>query len=199
MDLKQDSSYSASNNSVVLVPKAQRFEEHSKGLILKLCGSALIDGRLPQIEATRNDTGYISLSGRLKQDARNFYKLWAKSAPRHAELGAVNITRVGWRHMTRKGRHRERIAQSFQLLGIAKRMTEEIPTYSRLGHVRTREVGDRTEILDYVGLRARVTFPHRDRSVVQVVIRRRRIFDNEGRSSTSCWFYSVYELRRGGS
>ncbi|GHE20131.1 hypothetical protein GCM10017767_06520 [Halomonas urumqiensis] len=52
-------------------------------------------------------------------------------------------------------------------------------------------------VIDYIALRANVSYTHKDSSVVQVVLKR-YIPTSEGQSGESkVWFYSVHELRRG--
>ncbi|MDR3504099.1 MAG: hypothetical protein P4L79_16130 [Legionella sp.] len=53
------------------------------------------------------------------------------------------------------------------------------------------------KIVDYVGLRAKVNFPHRDSAIIQVVLIRKRIISQEDSTvlDNKIWFYSVYEKR----
>jgi hypothetical protein len=200
-DLKDDSSYSTENKQIVLVPKSQRFGPHSKGDMRKLAGPAMqYDEQLRVICLTKEDSSYIHLNQPLKDCARTFYRDWsALSAAERTNptVGEVLITRVGWRHLTRLGRRQERIVQSMQLLGAAKRIIQEVGSIGWLGRMEERQLKNgniqRRELL---GIRAKVKFPFRHESVVQVILERKRIY-GQTLLSEQAWFYSVYEARRG--
>lgn len=51
---------------------------------------------------------------------------------------------------------------------------------------------------ELLGIRAKVKFPWRSESIVQVILERKRVFTNTGMSERVC-FYSVYEARRDAS
>lgn len=201
-DLNSDDSYTLENKNIVIVPKKQRFYQHSKGDLLKLCGSGPSDRDLPVITLGREDVSYISMGNKIKTDAREFYIAWSASDDRertNPELGPVIVNRVGWRHMCRKDRSAERIIQSWMILGAAKKILTHVSKVDRLGRAIIKQEGDgQTKVFDYVGLRAQVLFPHRHQSVIQIVLRRCRAFDPmDGQVDHRVWFYSVYELRRG--
>ncbi|MBI3556322.1 MAG: DUF4365 domain-containing protein [Deltaproteobacteria bacterium] len=200
-DLRAESSYCSENKNIILVPKVQRFGAHSKGHIKRLCGVVPTDARLPVIRASRKDVCYFSLSEPLKKRAKEFYDLWGKTPVgerTNPVLGEVSPTRIGWRHISRKGRRPERIHQSWQLLGIAKRMIQETTAGTSLGRSSVLIAADKSTVIkDYVGLRSRVIFPHRHEGVIQVVMRRvRRISPAGSTVSQKIYFYSIYEIRQ---
>lgn len=195
-------SYSENQKSYVFFLKRNRFKDHSIGDLKKLCGYRHQDYKLPKIKVKREDVGYFNLSSKLKEKARKFYKDWMKSplAERtNPKLGEIIISRVGWRHITRKERKPERVIQSWLLLGVAKKMIREINEPEFLRRSRQKMEGDWNIIEDYVGLRAFITFPHRYESSVTVVLRRQRKLNiiNGLTLPTKIWFFSVYEARRG--
>lgn len=201
-DLKSESSYPDGNKNVVIVPKKQRFYKHTKGDLLKLCGSGPSDRDLNTIMLDKIDISYLSIRNKIKTDAREFYKEWAASDDHertHPTLGPITINRVGWRHICRKGRSTERIIQSCMILGAARKMITDVSKVDRLGRATIEPGADgQTKVFDYVGLRAKVVFPHRHQSVIQIVLRRFREFHpKDGLMKSKVWFYSVYELRRG--
>ncbi len=201
-DLKDTNTYSDTNNGMLLVPKNQRFGEHSKGEFHKLCGSGPIDKALPTVETSITEDIIIpDFQQTIRSAAREFYVKWSKdSFPTcNPALGNVLINRVGWRHITKNGRKRERIFQSLGLVGVAKRLIEQIADIDMLGRVKVTQTGDGfTKITDHLGIRANTIFPHRHQSVVQVVLRRVRLISpSKGLISRKIWFLSVYELRRG--
>lgn len=203
-DLKRQDSYSPTNQGMVLVPKHQRFSHHTKGEFHRLCGSNPADQELQEVRLERRDgvTPGLGKHDCLRKDAWNFYATW-KSADGfdvNPALGQIIVNRVGWEHMTRASRLPERVSQSWLLLGAAKKMIAECVRYWTLGHATERIFPDGTcELTDYLALRAKVSFPYRHHSVVQVILRRSRIVDANrlNMSRQKIWFYSVHELRRG--
>ncbi|WP_428567266.1 MAG: DUF4365 domain-containing protein [Solidesulfovibrio sp. DCME] len=200
-NLRDEESYSPTNQGMILIPKAQRFAHHSKGDFHKLCGPTTRDRQLEEIKLSRNDLVLPRLGKdeSLRNDAWNFYKNWrddpkARSNP---VLGEILVNRVGWKHITRKSRLPERIIQSWLLLGAAKVMTYTCKKIFNLGHARYIIFPDgNVNIVDYLGFRATVSFPHRHHSVLQVILRRSRLIGPQY-EGTKIWFYSVYEMRRG--
>jgi hypothetical protein len=201
-DLKSPATYSPTNSGLLLIPKAQRFGSHTKGDFHKLCGAGPVDKVLPVLHAEREDLVIPASKETLHNAARGFYQQWSKLTYPNTNpaLGKVLINRVGWRHITSQGRLRERQFQSLSLLGIAKRMIDELDDITMLGRVTVHDYADGgKKVTDHLGLRANIVFPHRHQSVVQVVLRRDRIITKDPRSPTQekIWFLSVYELRRG--
>jgi hypothetical protein len=201
-DLKDPSTYSQTNGGMLLVPKKQRFGAHSKGDFHRLCGAGPIDKILPIIELTRDELVIPGRTQTLIHAARGFYKTWSQSSypTQHPTLGQILINRVGWRHITRQKRLKERVFQSLNLLSAAKRIVAEIAEVDMLGRPEVKDIeGGAMKITDHLGLRAIVIFPHRHQSVVQVVLRRERIISKLSTSEPAqrIWFLSVYELRRG--
>lgn len=204
VDLRLEKTYSPTNGGMILIPETQRFSHHSKGDFHRLCGSNPLDRALEEIALTRKD-GFIPNLGNkssLREDAWKFYSEW-KDAPAfdiNPALGPILVNRVGWDHITRASRLPERVAQSWLLLGAAKKMITDCSAYWTLGNASSKTYpSGSTEITDYLGLRAKVTFPHRHHSVVQVILRRSRVTATTTNQAISqkIWFYSVYELRRG--
>ncbi|MCK6591067.1 MAG: DUF4365 domain-containing protein [Polyangiaceae bacterium] len=201
VDLRNPNSFSLENKQLILIPKHQRFGAHSKGDFFALCRKASTDRALPILKVSRDDVNYVALSATIKRAAEKYYHAW-QLGPQRARtspaLGVIDISRVGWRHLTRRDRKVERIIASWGLLGVAKRIVQECSELFRIGRskIRSDENGSK-HILDFIGLRARIVFPHRGDAIVQVVIRRKRSVYADGRATTRHWFYSVYELRRG--
>lgn len=204
VDLRLETSYSTTNSGMVLIPLAQRFSHHSKGEFHRLCGSNTADRILEEITLTRNDSLIPSLGAKssLRQDAWNFYSEW-KNSPTfdiNPSLGPILVNRLAWEHMTRATRLPERVAQSWLLLGAAKCMINNCTKYWTLGNATSQTFADgSTEVIDYLGLKAKVSFPHRHHSVVQVILKRSRLTTPVSTQPMrqKIWFYSVYELRRG--
>ena len=206
VNLNSPDSFAKSNRNIILIPQYQVFGDHSKGDFLKLSGVKSLPYIIPQINMENNEVSIFKLSESIKKQARIFYKTWASSKPRertHKILGEITINRIGWRHISRNGRRAERIIQSWLLLPCAKKIICETDNFSRLGKANCREGYDSRsgkncfKITDYVGLRAKINFPHRDKSIIQVVLKRCRIVAKNDSQILfhRIWFYSVYEKR----
>lgn len=205
VDLRQEAAYSSTNAGMLLIPKSQRFGPHTKGDFNKLCGTLPRDREIESLTLNRIDDvkPRLGSSESLRSDAWDFYKNWRGTAGpvENPTLGKVLINRTGWKHITRKGRRAERIIQSWLLLGAAKAIVAKCRLVYMLGRASSETMEDgATRVTDYLGLRARVTFSHRQQSVIQVVLRRQRTIQDtvSVKEKQKIWFYSVYELRRGG-
>ena len=200
-DLKNEDTYSPTNAGMLLVPKSQKFGSHTKGEFHSLCGSRPIHKILPIIDIKTEDLIVPNTKDTLLLTARSFYKKWStEDYPFETPaLGSVLINRVGWRHITRQNRLKERVFQSLTLLGVAKRMLQELQEFDLLGRPQIKKTGEgNMKIIDHLGLRANITFPHRHESVVQIVLKRERVVEMDSQPILQrIWFLSVYELRRG--
>ena len=145
---------------------------------------------------------FFTFKNTLKEQAREFYKNWGalpSEGRAHKKLGEIIVNRVGWRHITRAGRKTERIQQSFNLLGVAKKMITEIDSFENFGHPILETKDDKIISKRYLGIRAFVIFPHRYESSVTVVLRNKIITNSKtgDELENKTWFYSIYESRRG--
>lgn len=204
VNLRDPNCISPSNGGNILIPKSQRFGHHAKGMFHSLCGPGPADRRLKTISLSRQQLVPIRLgsSESLRNDAWEFYKEWRHddTSRFHSELGEILVNRVGWKHLTRKGRSPERIIHSWLLLGAAREMVRQDANALYLGHAKVTTVsGGLTKIVDYLGLKANIVFPHRHQSMVQVVLKRQRLLNTKyrGAGAEKLWFYSVFEPRRG--
>lgn len=205
VDLRNPGAYSTTNKGLLLLPKTNRFSHHSKGDFHQLCGSAPADYGLEQIVLKRRDSliPNIGNTGNLRREAGMFYASWrnAQSLHDNPALGRVLVNRTAWEHIKRPGRLPERIVQSWFLLGAARKMIHTCKRYWTLGNATSKTNPDgNIEVVDFLGLRAKVAFPHRHQSVVQVVLKRSRLTTMNSPTQgvrQKIWFYSVYELRRG--
>ncbi|HGM7335920.1 TPA: DUF4365 domain-containing protein [Stenotrophomonas maltophilia] len=203
VNLKKDC-ISPTNKGNILIPKTQRFGEHSKGDFHKLCGTGTVDRLLTQINLERSES-FIPSLGRnesIRRDARKFYRDWQQdqASQLNPTLGPILVNRVGWKHITRQGRLPERIIQSWMLLGAARAMIIRCTQIYTLGHASEKKYDDgNIMITDYLGLRAKVTFTYRHQSICQVVLKRTRLICPNDKTSErqKIWFYSIYEMRRG--
>ncbi len=196
-DLKSTDSYSKENKSIILIPRGQTFGAHSKGHFRKIGGFHADEKYLPVIRLNRADFSYWQMSVAVNQVARAFYKEWSNATSidrTHPDLGEVVVNRSGCRHISRQKRGPDKIIQSWQLLPAAKKM---ITLVTKAYQVKKSVIADNVDgyiLKDYISLRAKIIFPNRHSSDVQVVLRRKRIVDKVNNTiDQQTWFYSVYE------
>lgn len=200
-DLKSDGSYCpGENESIILIPKEQRFERHSLGHLRDLRSYVKIDRDLDLITLRDEDIVMDSLSGTLKSKARNFYKEWSNSPDdtrRNPALGVIRVSRVGWRHISRSERGGNNIMNSWRLLGAARRIILENDKPHQI-HRPDITLSENWRITHgHLSLRSRVKMPAREEKVVQVILKRKKEINlKEGGENVVTWFYSVHEPRR---
>lgn len=199
-DLKNEASYSTHNKNVILVPKSQTFGSETKGALRRLTGSVPDDVPLKSIDM-RKSHSLFTLPIVERKTARTFYTKWANSSDRnHPEVGEIEVTNAGWRHMTRRSRRPENVQNSFTLLEAARQMIIQGAGWRQLGSAKVAERKQTIDIVDALSLRAKVVFRHRAPGTVQVILRRvRAICKSTGNINSRIYFYSVHELQRGNS
>jgi Domain of unknown function (DUF4365) len=199
-DLKNEDSYSSTNKSVVLVPRMQTLGSEAKGALRRLAGSVPDNAPLNQVDV-RKAQSLLPYPIFDRSSAREFYTLWSRSTDRnHPELGEIEVTNAGWRHMTRRSRGLENVHNSFTLLETARQMVIQGAGWRQLGSAKTRERSKAIDIVDAISLRANIVFRYRAAGTVQVILRRTRVIcKSTGHVRSRIYFYSVHELRRGNS
>jgi hypothetical protein len=200
-DLKDESSYTTDNKSIILVPKHQRFGEHSFGNFNTLTGFLHINPELTTIQLDREDISFYNYTKTpIKEAAKAFYKNWSLSNERNnPSLGEIIVSREGWRHISRKGRKPERIIQSWNLLGVAKKVIQTVDKAYQLRQFKSgKDKLGNYLITDYISLRAQVIFPQRHSSIIQVILIRKRKFGlTDNLLENKIRFLSVYEPMNG--
>jgi hypothetical protein len=197
-DLKSNDSYSKENKSIVLIPKSQVFGQHSIGEFKKINGYLFPSSFAANLSLALQDVNYLSLTKSLKAGAKEFYKKWSSSNERtNPELGEIIVSREGWRHLTSSRKRVRRVMNSLQLIGAAKEIIQNVGKAYQLrqGNVQQRPDGTYA-VLDYISLRAFISFPYRQAAIVQVVLRRYRHFQSNGTIESRIWFHSVFEPLR---
>ncbi|WP_168502707.1 DUF4365 domain-containing protein [Anabaena sp. UHCC 0187] len=200
-DLRSPESYTDANQNIILLPQIQKFGPHSKGDFFKLCGPKVnYENFYNKLSLKPNDLKLGSFSESLKSIARKYYSDWGKSSAANRtnpDLGEVIVNRVGWRHITRRERQSLAISQSLQLLPVASRIIQEVTPAKTLRAWSEKLVDGKRVFDDLIRLEARVYFPHRQSTVVRVVLQRRRTFcDLTGVGESRIWFLSVFEIHR---
>ena len=197
-DLNSEDSYSSENKNIVLVPKSNKIASNARYNLKKLCGYK--DKNIPSINLNSKDCYYMNFSNSLKKSAWDYYTNWKNDKlfkAANPNLNNINISRSGWRHISRKSRSSGKIIQSWMLLGAARKILEDIKHYEVIGREESYDLGNEKIFCDYIALKANVNFPFREKSLIFVVLRRKRKLDNLSNMTMETWFYSVYEKRRG--
>ncbi|KTD39444.1 hypothetical protein Lmor_0095 [Legionella moravica] len=70
VDLRSEESYCSENKHIILIPKHQIFNSHSKGVLLKLSGVKSLHYYLPTINMSREEISFLGLSEPIKTGAR---------------------------------------------------------------------------------------------------------------------------------
>lgn len=196
-DLRDDTSYTTSNKSIILVPKSQRFGKHSFGEFKQLKGRLFISKEIPEIEMSNNHFEYLKLNKSVKDSAQEFYKKWCVSPiseRTHPELGEIIVSRTGWRHITRSDRKQNRMVNSLSLLSVAKEIILSTEKCYQIRNLETRIVNSQLVVTDYLAIKCNVKFPFRQKGLIQVILKRKRKLDsNKNTIGSRIWFYSVYE------
>lgn len=197
-DLRDPATYDGNAPNVIVLKNTNRFNEKSQGPLLRMCGFRRLDRNLPILSAEKRDFAYYAKYGEpLKALARHYWKNWLPELV-HPSLGRITASRTGWSHIVGP-RRPERCMQSLQLLGVARRMLLGESAVQILRRLETVRSGNRTRTGEYIGLTARVRFPHRHEGVIKVILLRiRDVYEESDRPpSTTTWLYSIYEPRRG--
>ncbi len=199
-NLKDENVYSETNSGQIQINKNNKFGLHSKGDLFKLCGRRVLEQSFYGLKATKELINIYTLSLPIRTQARLFYKEWQKE---FVDKGSkVIVNRVGWRHITRRGRTIQRVFISLQLLGIAKKLlelydNEEIKSIF-LRPIEEKSDEDFIRTLSFYGIRSRVSFDSRSDAIVQVILKKSVVINKKnGDRIEKEWFYSVHELRRG--
>jgi hypothetical protein len=130
----------------------------------------------------------------LKDENHEFY-----SKTINPKLGLIHYSKSGWKHITRLNRRKMRIINSLLLLKISKEIIENVESFSKVKNGLVRESKKFIKKVDFLTLRANVEFNFRQDSIVQVVLRRVKIYDKlnpENKIEDKIYFHSVYEPYR---
>lgn len=202
-DLKNSDTYDPQAIGIIRIPKSQRLHPDSKGDLNKLYGGRVVDHLLPVIRCHRADVNFIGYNSSIKREGRARFLAWRATPPtlrQNPVLGEITVSRVAWRHLTRRGRKRERVLQSMLLLDVARMIANTVREWTPLrNQYRTTETEDSLISKGKIALRARIVFPHRYESVVTVILKRYSVHSMHSGEliESKTWFYSVYESRRG--
>jgi len=202
-DLLDENSYDENGYSVI-IKKNQIFNELSFKRIKRLGKELFKEGELTTIK-TKNFP-FIRLSvGGFKESAKELYDNLGGSGELaypptiNPTIGEIKFSQSGWKHITRLNRRQMRIINSFILLGVAREICVNVTKYTKVKKGMVRESNRYIKKVEFLTLRANVEFNYRQKSIVQVVLRRVKTFDKvhpKLNISDKTFFHSIYEPYR---
>ncbi|PWE72165.1 hypothetical protein B1R38_18195 [Bacillus cereus] len=198
IDLKSNDSYNATGEELY-GDSSRIFNSKAKKDLKNLLSKKLRQDGIPKLKIKSKYLSNYLQNISLKESSQKLYKQLAngKMESNCAELdGKIKFTRVGWRHMTRAKRSKERIIQSLLLLPVVKEIINNASDYEKVEakYYKDASTGSKV-ILEKLVIQAQCSFNYRFPSIVRVVLLRKREFNTEGETE-KVWFYSVYEARR---
>ncbi|MEJ3735702.1 DUF4365 domain-containing protein [Bacillus sp. XZ-5] len=198
IDLKSNDSYDSTGEE--LYGNSSRiFNVKAKRELKNLLSKKLRQNGIPNLRIRSSGLPNYLVESSLKKVSRTVYKELAKNEINSncMELdGKIEFTRVGWKHITRSKRSKERIAQSLMLLPVVKEIINNATDYEKVEakYYNDARTGNKA-ILEKLVIHAQSSFSYRFPSIIRVVLLRKREF-NTGGETERVWFYSVYESRR---
>ena len=181
--------YVHDGSSVIKINQASRFGEHSKGDLLRIVKPLMKNwNNFPQLSLNDQDRK-LWYSTNLKVDAKEYYQTKSYVDMLCGDKSIrVFITRIGWRHINKLSRGRERIHNSLKLLSVALRAIEEP---ERVLFLKEKSTGTKQCREVFYAIRVRLKIQN-DIKKVQVVLRR---WINPQKNKDNLWFYSVHIIK----
>lgn len=181
--------YVHDGSSVIKIPKASRFGEHSKGDLLKMVKPLIKNwNNFPEVTLTEQDKK-LWYSTNLKEEAKAYYKTRPYVDMLYGDKSIrVHITRIGWRHINKRSRGKVRIYNSLKLLSLALRVIE---APSRILFLREKPTDTKQCREVYYAIRVRLKIQNEIKKI-QVVLRR---WINPQNDIDKLWFYSCHIIK----
>lgn len=198
IDLKSNDSYDSIGEE--LYGNGNRiFNVKAKRELKNLLSQKMRQDFIPNLRIKSTGLPNYLVDSSLKKVSRTVYKELAKNKIKSSciELDEkIEFTRVGWKHITRSKRSKERIAQSLMLLPIVKEIINNATDYEKVDakYYKDDRTGNKV-IEEKLVIQAQCSFSYRFPSIIRVVLLRKREI-NTGGETERVWFYSVYESRR---
>lgn len=201
-DLGESNSY-LDNDYCVSIKIDSFLNKNAFKTINKLGRELFAKTEIPTIDTGNYNFFTLALTN-FKNSAKETYKNLSGAGEfytptNNPTLGEIKYSQSGWKHITRLNRRKMRIFNSLLLLGVSKTICENVERFSSVKKGIVRESGRYIKKVDFLTLRANVNFNFRQSSIVQVVLRRVKIFDkihSENHIADEVFFHSVYEPYR---
>lgn len=180
-----DAKNQSEGKSEIFIPRINLFNKDAKKQISMLCGTIYRDLRLQEIHSEYTDFPHLVSKDHIAVASRKLYvSLGAAPCNMRDGKAKVYFTRYGWRHITRRGRPQLTRFQSFVLLGVVRKIIENMSYTDLLSFEAPND--DKKKLFS---ARFVVTFPFRQTSVVKIVL-------EEIEYGVRYDFYTIYEPRR---
>ena len=187
--------YEYDNTTLVNIPRRNLFQEHTKGDLVKMIKPFVKDWvQYPKIIPEKADLIFRDpMRTKMPDDAKQFFMGWKKSNP-SVYIGKkaypLQVSRMGWRHITDRAR-KDRVWLSLSLLPIAKKILEHSKDI-RPVVLRSKDLYTFWHSMtQHLGFRARVMLDGREEKV-QVVVKKYRNLRND---KEKVWLYSVHIVK----
>ena len=198
IDLKDDRNYDERKETLFCEFK-NLFDFSAKKALDQLIKKKTFSKIIPRLSIEGNSLKGCLGKSSLKEIAHAYYyELSKRKLPSKCpELDKkILFTRVGWRHITRFRRSKDRIAQSLLLLPLIPTIIENISDYEVVARSCSQDkVADNKIIKEKIILLAECSFSYRFPSIIKVVLIRKRDIGEHGQYE-KIWFYSIYEANR---
>ncbi|STB42738.1 DUF4365 domain-containing protein [Clostridium perfringens] len=198
IDLKSKDSYDDEGEVLYCNPN-NLFKSSAKKDISNLIKKQIDKNSIPNLHVYNNKLPNFLVNKSLKEVSRNMYKELGKEKITSLckDLDKkIEFTRVGWRHITRKKRNKERVIQSLILLPLARDIIEKATEFEKIDaeYKKDKKSGNKV-IVDKLVIKAQCSFHYRFPAIIKVVLLRKREITSNG-IEERIWFYSIYEARR---
>lgn len=198
IDLKSQESYD-SNGEELYCKEKNYFNSSAKVKIRNLITMNLDKYGIPDLIIKNKNLQKFLKDQPLKKISKDYYNDLSKISlsSNCSELhNKVEFTRIGWRHITRKKRDKERVIQSLILLPLVKEIIENTAIFETIDAKYFKDTKTNNKvILDKLVIKAQCIFNYRFPAIIKVVLLRKREITKTGLQER-IWFYSIYEARR---
>jgi hypothetical protein len=190
VDLKDEGIKVSDTETLIYIPKKQKFGQHSKGDILKLCNHLIPKVTYPNL--LLEDYAVSLIKNEITP--RQFYNNWKSVNNGIMFCPALNdniiISNTGWKHITSKGRGKERRSFSLTHLGTAKQIISQVGLFKT---IHKQSIDENDSYKEYrLGLLANVKSRQIDYGLIQVIL---NVREDKTTNQKKYWFYSVHQKK----
>lgn len=190
VNLKDEGIRVTDTETLIYIPKKQRFGQHSKGDFIKLCNHLIPKVSYPSL--LLEDYAIDLINNRITP--KEFYKTWIENSNGLTYCDAIKdfviVSKTGWRHITSKKRGNERRSFSLIHLGTAKQIISQVGQFKLLNKKRFIEKGNYFEYK--IGLLANIKSKAIDYGLVQVIL---SVREDKETCVKKYWFYSIHQKK----
>lgn len=176
--------------TLIHIPKRQKFGQHSKGDFINLCNHLIPKISYPHLLLDDDALKLINKN----ISPRQFYNNWKSDNNGLMYVPSINdhviISNTGWKHITSKRRGNERREFSLSHLGTARQIMSQVGLFKTL---HKEPIVDNAKYLEYrIGLLANVKSKQTDFGLIQVIL---NVRENKTTHDKKYWFFSVHQKK----